>query len=350
MVLEENKTAGKEELLKDQKPGNNKRPSIYELLEEEIMQADLPADEKNQRLSRLIRLREKKANILLAGATGSGKSSTINALFNMEVAKVGVGVDPEAASITCYTLDNLTIWDTPGLGDGMKSDKAYNKMLTKKLSETDSDGAPLIDLVLVVLDSSSKDLGTSFDLINNVIIPCLGKDKEGRILVGLNQADVAMKGKHWDAEKNEPDEVLTKYLKNKAKSVQDRIYEGTGLTIKPVYYCAGYKEEGEEQCKPYNLTKLLYYIVMSIPKEKRLALADNINVNKDMWLHDDTETNYKEKVKAGFFESVGLSVEVGADFGATIGEALLGIPGKAIGFVIGGAVGAVKGFFESIFG
>lgn len=40
--------------------------------------------EKNERLSRLIRIREKKANIMLTGATGSGKSSTVNALFNKE--------------------------------------------------------------------------------------------------------------------------------------------------------------------------------------------------------------------------------------------------------------------------
>lgn len=30
---------------------------------------------------------------MITGATGSGKSSTINALFNTEVAKVGVGVE-----------------------------------------------------------------------------------------------------------------------------------------------------------------------------------------------------------------------------------------------------------------
>ena len=328
----------------------NEKRSIYELLEEDIMGSDLPLNEKNKRLSRLIRMREKKANIILVGATGSGKSSTVNALFNMEVAKVGVGVDPETASIMSYTLDNLTIWDTPGLGDGVKSDEAYNRMLTKKLSETDENGDPLIDLVLVVLDASSKDLGTFYDLINNVIIPCLGEDKEGRILIGLNQADVAMKGKHWDTEKNEPDEVLLDFLKRKADSVQERIYDGTGLSIRPVYYCAGYKEEGGEQCKPYNLTKLLYYIIKSIPKDKRLAFADNINADNDMWLHDDKEKDYKKKVKNGFFESIGYCMEEGAEAGAGIGERILGIPGKAVGFVIGGACGAVKGFFENIFG
>lgn len=326
------------------------RKSIYELLEEDIMASDLSLSEKNERLSRLIKMREKKANIMLVGATGSGKSSTINALFNMDVAEIGVGVDPETDSIDSYALENLTIWDTPGLGDGVANDETYSQMLINKLCELDENGDPLIDLVLVVLDASSKDLATSFDLINNIIVPCLGEDKDDRIIIGLNQADIAMKGAHWDAEKNVPDEVLLDFLKKKAASVQNRICEGTGLTIRPIYYCAGYKEEGGVQCKPYNLTKLLYYIVKSIPREKRLALADNINVDEDMWLHDDEEYDYKSSAKSDFFESVGYCVEEGASIGGDIGGKILGVPGLVLGCIIGGACGAVKGFFQSIFG
>lgn len=326
------------------------RKSIFELLEEDIMSSDMSPREKNRRLSRLNKMREKSVNIMLVGATGSGKSSTINALFDMEVAKVGVGVDPETASIESYVLDNLTIWDTPGLGDGIEADEAYNNMIIRKLSELDTDGEPLIDLVLVVLDASSKDLGTSYDLINNVIIPCLGVEKNGRILVVLNQADMAMKGKHWDAENNVPDDVLLEYLRKKAVSVQDRIQECTGVSTRPIYYCAGYKEEGEEQRKPYNLTKLLYYIVKSIPNDKRLVLADHINADEDKWLHDDEEDDYKEKTKVGFLEAIGYSIEDGAETGGAIGESVLGIPGKAVGYVVGGICGGVKGFFENIFG
>ena len=330
------------------------KKSIYVLLEEDIMASELSMPEKNERLSRLIKVRDKKVNIILVGATGSGKSSTVNALFNMDVAKVGVGVNPETDLITSYELENLTIWDTPGLGDGVKNDEAYNKMLVDKLSELDKNGDPLIDLVLVILDASSKDLRTSYDLINNVIIPCLGEDKENRVIVGLNQADVAMKGKHWDSEKNEPDEVLLDFLKKKAESVQDRIKEGTGLNIKPVFYCAGYKEDGEDQCKPYNLTKLLYYIINSIPREKRIALAENINTDKDNWLFDDEEKEYKDDIKSSIWDSIKTYVWLETDLcsgtGADIGEKILGFPGKAIGFIIGGACGAIKGFFEGLFG
>lgn len=325
------------------------KTNIYDLLEEDIRNSDMPLQEKNERLSRLIKARNKKVNIILVGATGSGKSSTINALFNMDVATVGVGVDPETNTISKYELDNLIIWDTPGLGDGL-TDNEYNDMIEKKLSEFDSEGNPLIDLVLVVLDASSKDLGTTYNLINNVIVPSLGKDSDGRILIGINQADIAMKGKHWDAEKNAPDEVLIEFLKKKAASIQDRIRQVTGVETRPIYYCAGYKEEGGEQCKPYNLTKLLYYIVKSIPAEKRLSIADNINSDDDNWMHDDEEQDYVTEVEKSFFETIGECARESAEDGAAIGESILGIPGKAVGYVIGGAYGATKGFFKGIFG
>lgn len=325
------------------------KTNIYDLLEEDIRNSDMPLQEKNERLSRLIKARNKKANIILVGATGRGKSSTINALFNMDVATVGVGVDPETNTISKYELDNLIIWDTPGLGDGL-TDNEYNDMIEKKLSEFDSEGNPLIDLVLVILDASSKDLGTTYNLINNVIVPSLGKDSDGRILIGINQADIAMKGKHWDAEKNAPDEVLIEFLKKKAASIQDRIRQVTGVETRPIYYCAGYKEEGGEQCKPYNLTKLLYYIVKSIPVEKRLSIADNINSDDDNWMHDDEEKDYVIEVEKSFFETIGEYAREAAEDGASIGESILGIPGKAVGFVIGGAYGATKGFFKGIFG
>lgn len=339
-----------EEEVNDMKTEETKgNKSIYVLLEEEIMALDIPDSEKAKRLSRLIKVRNQKVNIMLTGSTGAGKSSTINALFNMDVAKVGVGVDPETSIIEKFTLDNLVVWDTPGLGDGVKSDERISRSILEKLNELDEEGNPLIDLVVVILDSSSKDLGTSYELINNILIPALGDDAKERILIALNQADVAMKGTHWDEENNAPDEVLKEFLKKKADSVQKRIKDATGLSISPIYYCAGYKEEGGEQRKPYNLTKLLYYIIKSVPKDKRLALADNINNEEDNWLHDDQEKDYKEKIKSSFGETVWDCITDGFDTGVEIGGNVLGIPGKIIGAAVGSAVGAVKGVFAAIF-
>lgn len=323
--------------------------SIYVLLEEEIMALDIPDSEKAKRLSRLIKVRNQKVNIMLVGSTGAGKSSTVNALFNMEVAKVGVGVDPETSVIEKFELDNLAVWDTPGLGDSVSGDEKIKRAIIDKLSELDEDDNPLIDLVVVILDASSKDLGTSYDLINNILIPTLGDDAKDRIIIALNQADVAMKGTHWLEEENAPDEVLNEFLKKKADSVQKRIKEATHLSLRPIYYCAGYKEEGGEQRKPYNLTKLLYCIIKNVPKDKRLALADNINEEEDNWLYDDNEKDYKKRIRKSFGETVWYCVTDGYDRGKEVGEEILGIPGRVVGAAIGAAVGAVKGVFVATF-
>ena len=143
------------------------KKSVFDSLHDEIMQSDLPEAEKNRRMSVLFRASSRKVNLMLVGASGSGKSSTINALFDMSVAKVGIGVDPQTKEIAKFDLGNLTIWDTPGLGDGIKADKKHVKQIVRKLSETDGNGNLLIDLVLVVLDAGSKDLAVSYDVINN---------------------------------------------------------------------------------------------------------------------------------------------------------------------------------------
>lgn len=142
---------------------------------------------------------------------------------------------------------------------------------------------------------------------------------------------------------------MKEFLKKKADSVQNRVKEATGLSIRPIYYCAGYKEDGGEQHKPYNLTKLLYYIIKAVPKDKRLALADNIKDEEDNWLHDDKEDNYKAGIKRSFGETVWDCITDGAEDGAEIGGNILGIPGKIVGTAVGAAVGAVKGVFVAIF-
>jgi predicted GTPase len=314
--------------------------NIFESLQEEIQNSTLPDDEKNRRLSALLKASTKHVNLLLVGASGVGKSSTVNALFNMSVAKVGVGVDPETKDIQKFDLGNLTIWDTPGLGDGLVTDKVHIKQIVKKLSEVGTAGKLLIDLVLVVLDASSKDLATSYDLINETLIPSLGKNNSQRILIGINQSDMAMKGRHWGSESNEPDSELVEFLQNKADSVKRRVKQATGVNVEPVYYCAGYTD-GAEQQNPYNLSKLLYHILMAVPSEKRLVLADKLNATDVNWVSNDSEMNYTEAVKNSFFESLFTDVGAGAENGALIGGCALGVPGMIVGGLVGGIVGGL---------
>lgn len=320
-------------------------------MEHDIEASGLPDAVKHKLLANLLLLKSKKVNLLVTGATGCGKSSTINALFNADVSKVGVGVDPETMEIEKYELGNLVLWDSPGLGDGKEADNRHAKNLTAKLLERDADGNPLIDLVLVILDGSSRDMGTSFEFISNVIVPNLGEDKS-RILVAINQADMAMKGRGWDRVNNRPEPALEQFLQEKVESVRRRIKESTGIDVEPIYYSAGYKD-GDTPQRPYNLTKLLYQIVHYTPKEKRTIYVNNINRDREMWKDDDELKDYRNSILDDIAESISDCAETGAEIGESLGG-LFGSAGRTVGRVagrvVGGAFGAVKSIAKSFFG
>ena len=331
--------------------------NIFKEIEGSIMNEQMEEQTREKLLVNLLKMKNQKINLMVTGATGVGKSSTINALFGEEVAKVGTSVDPETMEIDKYELDNLVIWDTPGLGDGKEADNRHSKRIIDKLYEKDENGDLLIDLVLVILDGSSRDLGTSYELINSVIIPNLGENKKNRILVAINQADVAMKGKYWNTEENKPEKKLQEFLEDKVKSVKRRIKEATGVEIEPIYYSAGEKEEGYIQQKPYNLAKLLYYILQCTPEEKRLVYAQNMNKEEVMWKDNDDLQDYRAGILGEFLESVTKGMAIGGAIGETLGSLVgLGQVGRVIGSVGGAIVGAasniiggVVDFFSGIF-
>lgn len=95
------------------------------------------------------------------------------------MAKVRTDMDPETMDIERYKLDNLVVWDTPGLGDGKEADSRHSKRMIDKLYEKDENGNLLIDLVLVILDGGSRDLGILYELISNVVIPIESLQIEG---------------------------------------------------------------------------------------------------------------------------------------------------------------------------
>ena len=312
----------------------------------------IPESEKRKILAILMKNSEKRANVLITGATGCGKSSTINALFNAEKAKIGTGVDPETMEIAKYEWGNMTLWDSPGLGDGAEADKRHAAGITRLLSQKDEKGDLLIDVVLVILDGSSRDLGTSYELINKVIAPNLGEGKNKRLIIGINQADVAMKGRYWNSALHKPEPELEKFLKDKEQSVHDRILEGTGISVKPVSYSAGYKEEGQPQEPSYNLLKLIYYIIDSIPAEKRVQVMQEMNTNSEVWKSNDGDADYGQelgKSVVGSLKTAAAGAAAGAALGAAVGS-VIPVVGTALGTAIGAVGGAVTSFLASIFG
>ena len=217
---------------------------------------------KNDIEKKLEKARFRPLDVMVTGVTGAGKSTTLNTIFKKNVATVGNGVDPETMDLDSYSLNDVfRLWDTPGLGDGVANDEIHKRKLVDLLYKTyslDGNIYGWIDSAIVVLEGLNRDMGSTYTLLNEVIVPNIQAD---RILVVINQADMAMKGRHWNKETNEPDEILIEFLEKQASSIQNRVKEATGVTIrKPVYYSAEYG---------YNIEKLLDFIIDNMIVERR---------------------------------------------------------------------------------
>lgn len=201
-------------------------------------------------------------DIMIIGATGSGKSSTINALSKSYISKVGNSVNPETMEISSFRLsDDFRFWDTAGLGDGIANDERHSKNIIDLLYKeyyVNNYKYGFIDVVLVVLEGGIRDMGTVYQLLNEVVIPNFQKS---RVIVAINQADMAMKGNYWNKIENRPEKELINFLEDKAKSIKNRVKEATNINIrKPIYYSAEYG---------YNIDVLLEKIIDCLPNEKR---------------------------------------------------------------------------------
>ena len=158
-------------------------------------------------------------------------------------------------------MNFFRVWDTPGLGDGVAIDQIHKKKMTELLYKTYSvDGITygFIDMVIVIVEGSNRDMGTTYTLLNEVVVPNIQKE---RIFVIINQADVAMKGRHWNHSTRTPDSQLITFLEEQAMSIQKRVREATGINImKPVYYSAEYG---------WNVQAVFDFIIDHMPPQRR---------------------------------------------------------------------------------
>ena len=242
-----------------------KRRSI-ESISVSILNSDAPEEEKLKVMKAVLGLGKEKTNVMLIGAEGCGKRSTINALSSMGLVKAGV--DAGLSHIGKYELENLVLWNCPGLEYGKDVENGQEIHIINKLQERDKKGNLLIDLVLVILDGCALDFEAAYEFINEIIVPNLGEDKD-RILVALNKVDKALNGRYWNQRESKPKAKLLKYLDEKSATVQKRIKEITGLDVAIICYSAGYTEGGQKQQEPYNISKLLYCIYRFVLNKRK---------------------------------------------------------------------------------
>ena len=201
-------------------------------------------------------------DVMVTGVTGAGKSNTLNSLFTKNVAEVGVGCDPMTMTLDSYQLhDGLRFWDTPGLGDGIEQDKKHSKKMIELLYKTyamENKTHGFIDMVIIIVEGLNRDMGTTYQLINDVILANIEPE---RVVIAINKADIAKKGRGWDNKNNKPLPSLQQFLQEQAASIQSRVEEACGLKVPlPIYYSAD---------NNYNTHVFIDAIISAMPKCRR---------------------------------------------------------------------------------
>ena len=235
-------------------------------LTQSLERLDLSEKDKIKFAKNIQNVFRKNLNILIAGATGSGKSTTIRALFDegkmseqdRRNLRISDSAKPQTMEIRSYKVGkNLTLWDSPGLGDGTKDDEHIDK-IREKCREKDENGDGLIDLGLVIIGGfASRDLESTFKTIDVLVDElCVGEKDEARVVVAINKCDLAGNNPkaRFDYDKNEPSDELKAELDEKTQT----------------------------QYEPYNLGKLLTLITRSTPSKKRYLFRGKINEEIDL--------------------------------------------------------------------
>ena len=160
--------------------------------------------------------------IMVVGATGSGKTTTVNAMINhvlgvqwkdnfrlkmihelssnQGAGTIGNQANSQTQFLSCYTLPymegfkipyNLTIVDTPGFGDtrGIEHDKVITEQIRRFFNTKGSAGIDHVDAICFMAQAGNPRLTPTQQYVFDRILAMFGKDIKKNVLVLFTFAD-----------------------------------------------------------------------------------------------------------------------------------------------------------------
>ena len=160
--------------------------------------------------------------IMVVGSTGSGKTTTVNAMINHVLGvqwkdnyrlkmihelssnqgggTIGNQAHSQTQFVSCYTLPymegfkipyNLTIVDTPGFGDtrGIEYDKVITEQIRRFFHTKGSEGIDHIDAICFMAQAGNPRLTPTQQYVFDRILAMFGKDIKKNVLVLFTFAD-----------------------------------------------------------------------------------------------------------------------------------------------------------------
>ena len=177
--------------------------------------------EKRMQLRRKVKTIPEKV-IMFVGATGSGKTTTVNAMINhvlgvqwkddfrlkmidelssnQGAGTIGNQAHSQTQFVSCYTLPymegfkipyTLTIVDTPGFGDtrGIERDKLITEEISRFFNTKGSAGIDHVDAICFMAQAGNPRLTPTQQYVFDRILAMFGKDIKDNVLVLFTFAD-----------------------------------------------------------------------------------------------------------------------------------------------------------------
>ncbi len=288
--------------------------NIFEALE--VAGASFSPEQKSRIEKKVSELVSYTPRIGVLGKTGAGKSSLCNALFGQDICAVSdveaCTRKPQDVLLQIGKGKGITLLDVPGVGESEDRDSEYAEMYRNLLPE--------LDVILWVLKADDRAYSVDIDCYNNVVKPHLEAGKP--FIVVLNQIDKIEPFREWNVPDRRPGPSQAKNIEAKVVSV------ATSFHLKQSQIIAVSAEE------KFGLTSLVDEIIFSLPDEKKLAIAREVDV-------ENLSSKAKVEVKESTSRVIGRIV-AGVGKGAAVGGKIAG----TLGAMVGGVVGGIGAFFN----
>ena len=298
--------------------------------------------------------------IVVAGKTGTGKSTLLNTFLGVDIFEEGSSFDPVTTHVKEYKLTkngvDITVWDCPGLQDGSGEEDQYLEELKTK---TKGD----IHLMLYCIDmrETRSDLhwGSAIDKITNK----LGKDIWKNTALILTFANMyQLRIQKYEKTPEEEVEMFTTKVDEWREKFQEKLRSIDGInstTIDELKVLPAGKDGRIPLCGRQNWLSELWAEMLTKVKAEAQKAVTKLNEDRFRMPEEVTEEDLADvhrqpivltpKVKkilgttalgaGGLAAGAGL----GAGIGAGIGALAFGIPTLGIATGVGAGVGAAVG-------